>query len=138
MMWWPIQTRGLNTSRCWRRLKEATLTLILAKREFGRATVTYLEKQVGHGQVCPVGAKIQSIQEYPAPQTKHELRRLLGMAAYHCSFCHNFSDVVVPPHQFDQLSKAICLACQHAFESYKAIFCSTPVLVALNVLCPDL
>jgi len=33
------------------RLEDASLTLNLAKCEFGKATVTYLGKQVGQGQV---------------------------------------------------------------------------------------
>lgn len=40
-----------------RRLAEALLTLNLAKCEFGKASVSYLGKQVGHGQVRPVGKK---------------------------------------------------------------------------------
>ena len=39
------------------RLREARLTVNLAKCEFARATVTYLGRVVGQGQVCPVGAK---------------------------------------------------------------------------------
>lgn len=58
-------------------LKKATLTLNLAKCKFGRATVTYLGKQVGQYQVCPVDAKVQSILEYPDPQTRWELCRFL-------------------------------------------------------------
>ena len=43
------------------RLAGASLTLNLAKCEFGKATVTYLGKQVGLGQVRPVDAKITAI-----------------------------------------------------------------------------
>lgn len=59
-----------------------TLTLNLPKCEFGMATVMYLGKQVGQGQVRPVGSKIQAILDYPVPQTRLELRRFLGMAGY--------------------------------------------------------
>ncbi len=37
--------------------------------------MTYLGKQVGHGQVRPVMAKISSINEFPVPKTRRELRR---------------------------------------------------------------
>ncbi len=40
------------------RLSDASLTLNLAKCEFGKAGVTYLGKCVGQGQVHPVDAKI--------------------------------------------------------------------------------
>ncbi|XP_062389331.1 uncharacterized protein LOC134077643 [Sardina pilchardus] len=65
------------------RLQDASLTLNLAKCEFGKATVTYLGKQVGQGQVRPVEAKIQAIVEFPIPKTKREVRRFLGMAGYY-------------------------------------------------------
>ncbi len=42
------------------RLSDASLTLNLAKCEFGKAGVTYLGKCVGQGQVHPVDAKICS------------------------------------------------------------------------------
>ena len=51
------------------RLAKATLTLNLAKYEFGKATVTYLGKQVGHGQVRPLEAKVAAIAGFPAPTT---------------------------------------------------------------------
>ncbi len=58
--------------------------------------MTYLGKQVGHGQVRPVMAKISSINEFPVPKTQRELRRFLGMAGYYRCFCRNFSSVATP------------------------------------------
>lgn len=56
------------------RLDKALLTLNLAKCEFGQATVTYLGKEVGQGQVRPVEAKVQANSEFPVPTTRRELR----------------------------------------------------------------
>ncbi|KAI2649596.1 Retrovirus-related Pol polyprotein [Labeo rohita] len=63
------------------RLSNASLTLNLAKCEFGKATVTYLGKEVGQGQVRPVEAKVTAILEFPVPITRRELRRFLVLAA---------------------------------------------------------
>lgn len=65
------------------RLAKALLTLNLAKCEFGQATVTYLGKEVGHGQVHPVEAKVMAISDFPVPNTRRELRRFLGMVGYY-------------------------------------------------------
>ncbi len=54
---------------CTLRLERASLTLNLAKCVFGQATATYLEKQVGQGQVKPVEAKVVAITEFPVPVT---------------------------------------------------------------------
>lgn len=114
------------------RLAAASLTLNLAKCEFGKATVTYLGKEVGHGQVRPVDAKVLAITAFPAPTTRRELRRFLGMVGYYRSFCKNFSAVVAP--LTDLLSPARSFVwspdCKVAFETAKALLCNTPVLAA--------
>ena len=48
-----------------RRFSEARLTVNLAKCEFARATVTYLGKVVGRGQVRPVRASIAQLVFFP-------------------------------------------------------------------------
>ncbi len=47
------------------RLAFCSLTLNLAKCEFCKATVMYLGKQVGKGQVRPVEAKVSAIKKFP-------------------------------------------------------------------------
>ena len=110
----------------------ASLTLNLAKCEFGQATVTYLGKQVGQGVVRPVEAKVESVASFPAPKTKRELRRFLGMAGYYRSFCKNFSDVVLPLTNLlrGSIPFVWSSSCQAAFESVKLLLCSAPVLSA--------
>lgn len=50
-------------------LEEASLTLNLAKCEFGKATVMYSGHQVGYGQVHLVDAKITTISTFSRPTT---------------------------------------------------------------------
>ena len=116
------------------RLGDASLTLNLAKCEFGKGTVTYLGKQVGQGQVRPVEAKIQAIVEFPTPKTKREVRRFLGMAGYYRSFCRNFSDVVLPLTNLlrNTTNFVWSVECEAAFRNAKALLCSSPVLAAPN------
>lgn len=76
------------------RLMQASLMLNSAKCEFGRATVTYLEKQMGQRQVRALADKIQAVLDFPEP--RRALRRFLQMAGYYPGFCKNFSDVVAP------------------------------------------
>lgn len=119
------------------RLRAAKLTVNLAKCEFARATVVYLGKVVGQGQVCPVRAKVQAIDAFPPPTSKKELMRFLGMVGYYRSFCANFSTVVAPLTAL--LKKNVkflwSLDCQTAFENAKLLLSTAPVLAAprLNV-----
>jgi len=78
------------------RLSHANLTLNLAKCEFGRATVTYLGKVVGWGEVRPVHSKVEAILAFPEPGTRRDLRCFLGMAGYYRGFCRKCSAVAAP------------------------------------------
>lgn len=112
------------------RLPDASLTLNLAKCEFGKATVTYLGKQVGHGQVRSVEAKVSAVLTFPVPTTRRELRCFLVMAGYYRCFCKNLSTVVSPLTRL--CSPAVPFVwseeCDQAFTAAKSILCSAPVL----------
>ncbi|KAJ8338705.1 hypothetical protein SKAU_G00354910 [Synaphobranchus kaupii] len=122
----------VRMSALFRRLAEAGLTVNLAKCEFARATVTYLGKVVGRGEVRPVNAKIIAISNYPVPTSKKELMRFLGMAGFYRGFCSNFSSVVAPLTNLLK-GKALYIwsdSCQAAFDEVKHLLSSAPVLAA--------
>ena len=109
------------------RLSQAKLTVNLAKCELARATVTYLGRVVGQGQVAPVCAKVLAVELFPQPATKKELMRFLGMVGYYRCFCKNFSSVVAP---LTNLLKAKAqfvwsAECQEAFNNVKTLVFST-------------
>lgn len=114
------------------RLLRAKLTVNLAKCEFAQATVVYLGKVVGQGQVLPVNAKVEAIDGYPPPKTKKELVRFLGMIGYNRSFCLNFSSVVAPLTNLLKSTVKFVWSpeCQKAFENAKLLLSSAPVLAA--------
>lgn len=116
------------------RLAGASLTLNLAKCDFGRATVTYLGRQVGQGQVRPVDAKISVILTCKIPSTRKALHSFLGMAGYYRSFCRNFATVVHPLTDLLSPRKAFVWtpACQHAFDNIRSLLTQAPVLTAPN------
>lgn len=117
------------------RLAEAKLTVNLAKCELAKATVTYLGKVVGQGNVRPVRAKVLAIDNFPPPNTKRELMRFLGMVGYYRSFCSNFSSVVAP--LTDLLKKSVkfewSLQCKQAFDNVKLLLSTAPVLAAPRI-----
>lgn len=99
---------------------------------FAKATVVYLGKVVGQGKVCAVQAKVSAVEEYPAPTTKKELQRFLGLVGYYRSFCKNFSTVVAPLTDLLKGSARFVWSssCQRAFDDIKSVLCSSPVLAA--------
>lgn len=114
------------------RLAEARLTINLAKCEFTRATVTYLGKVVGQGEVRPVRAKVLAIDHYSPPTTKKDLQRFIWDGRLQPQFCKNFSTVAAP---LTDLLKAkahfVCSPlCQWSFEDVKALLSTAPRLAA--------
>lgn len=73
---WPEHLATL--SEVFGLFNDASLTLNLSKCEFGKATITYVGKQVGQGQVWPVTEKVQVVVDFPVSQTRRTLRRFLG------------------------------------------------------------
>ena len=127
---WAEHIKLLKT--VFERLAKASLTLNLAKCEFGKATVTYLGREVGQGQVRPIEAKVAAITAYPAPTTRRGVRQYLGMAGYYRVFCPNFATVAHPLTSLLSPANEFIWSprCQHAFESIKSLLCSAPVLAA--------
>ncbi len=114
------------------RFVKANLTVNLLKCEFAKATVVYLGKVVGQGQVLPVRAKVETIDNYPTPTTKKELMRFLGMVGFYRCFCRNFSTVVAPLTNLLRGGIDFCwtLGCQQAFEKVKMLLTESAVLKA--------
>lgn len=127
---WTVHLARIRSLFEW--FAAANLTVNLAKCEFAQATVVYLGKMVGQGNVRPVRAKVLAIDKFLRPATKKELMRFLGMIGYYRNFCCNFSSVVAPlPNLLKGSVKFNWTAdCQHAFENAKSLLSSAPVLAA--------
>ena len=113
-------------------LKQAHLTVNLAKCEFAKATVTFLGHVVGQGSVKPIDAKVVAVCKFPQPENKKQLMRFLGMAGYYRKFCPKFSTIAEPLTRL--LSKKVKFVwtqeCQDSFDKIKAMLGSAPVLSA--------
>lgn len=85
-----------------------------------------------------MACKVEAITAYPAPTTQRQLRRFVGMVGYYRTFCKNFLTVMSPLISLLSPKKtyAWTVDCQRAFESAKALLCSTPVLAAPNFTKP--
>jgi len=78
-------------------LKEAKLsTLKLSKCYFAYSEVAYLGYMLSADGVLPGEQKMQTIQQYPRPRNKHEVRRFLGLCGFFQRFIPHYSDMVRP------------------------------------------
>lgn len=121
---WPEHLKHLRLLLV--HLAQANLTLNLAKCKFAGATVTYLGKVVGQGQVRPVREKVRAKDEYPIPATKNDFMCFLGLVGFYHYFCKNFSIVVAPlPDLLKAKAPFIWSeSCQNAFNTVKTLLTS--------------
>ena len=112
------------------RLRQAQLTVNLAKSEFGQACITYLGHVVGKGGIKPIQAKVEAIGNFSTPTSKGQLKRFLGMVGFYCKFCKNFAVVAEPLTRLLQKRHKFTWehGLQRAFEKVKMLLTTTPVL----------
>ena len=78
------------------RIRNAGLTIKVHKCQFGMATCVYLGHVVGGGSLRPEQVKVEATRSMPIPQTKTQLRALLGLAGYYQKFIPHYSTVALP------------------------------------------
>lgn len=128
----------VHLGQLFERLEEAGLVVNLPKCELGKGQVTYLGHRVGHGEVLPKAAKIQAILDFPVPQTRRQLMRVLGMCGFYRKFVPNFAAITAPLTNL--LRKGVKFSwsekCQEAFGQVKAILACEPILTAPDFAAP--
>ena len=113
-----------------RRLMQVGLKLKPSKCKFARREVEYL----GH-VITPEGLRtsprlIESVHEFPVPQSIQDARRFLGLASYYRKFVPGFARIAQPLHQLTCKGASFTwsLECQSAFQELKTKLTSAPVL----------
>jgi hypothetical protein len=77
-------------------IKDAGITLNLQKAEFAKPNVKFIGHIIGSGFKCIDPDKVDCIVNLDRPKTQKQLKRFLGMMAYHRSFIDHFSEVAKP------------------------------------------
>jgi hypothetical protein len=123
-------------------LRQAELVAKPSKCDVGHAEVVYLGHLVGSGVLRPLKSKVDSVEQFPCPETKKQLRCFLGLCGYYRKFIPNFSNIAAPlsdrtgkkyPNKLKWSSE-----CEKAFQSLKLALCSNPVLKLPNFHLPFL
>ena len=77
-------------------LRAAGLTAKPRKCQVGMAQCVYFSHVVGNGLVCPEPSKIDAVMSFPVPQTKKQVRAILGVTGYYRKFIQDFASVAAP------------------------------------------
>ena len=91
-----------------------------------------LAAHLGSGLVQPEKSKVQSVESFPTPTTKKQVRCFLGMTGYYREFIPDYASIAAPltdltknaaPNQVVWTDR-----CEGSFQKLKSLLCREPVL----------
>ena len=105
------------------------------KCAFGVSELTYLGHLVNAKGIAPLPSRVDTIQDFPTPDSKASLQRFLGMINYYHRFLPQLADKLHPLHEATKVKgQAIkwTLECAAAFTEAKSALASTALLHHLD------
>ena len=115
-------------------MRNANLTLNLKKSSFANREIKMVGHYVGSGTHRPDPERLTVIQNLTRPETKTEVRRLLGMFGYYRTYIAGFARLAKPLTDLTGADKPPKLVWgenqQRAFDSLRQAICTTPILCA--------
>ena len=118
------------------RLQNAGLTAKPSKCHFAMPKAQYLGYVIGKGEIEPQDSKIESMEQFPLPDTKSKLKSFLGLTGYYSKFVPNYANIAAP--LTDMTRKRVTnklkwtTTSKQAFDQLKAKLVSAPILQAPN------
>ena len=112
------------------RFRQHGLKVKASKCSFGADQVLYLGHTISNEGVHTDPAKIEAVQNLPAPTNVEKLRSFLGLAGYYRRFIPHFSSVAAPLTKLTEKSVQFKWdALQHeSFSTLKRSLCEAPIL----------
>ena len=115
-----------------KRIKSANLTVRPTKCKFGYTKVDFLGRHVGEGEIEFHENNVEKIKAAKPPQTKKEVRSLLGLTGYYRNYIPNYATIAVPLTDLTKEGSPNKVewgdSQQKAFESLKAHLMNRPIL----------
>jgi len=113
------------------RLQQANLKLKLSKSHFVRQSVEFLGHIITPLGLQPNPRQTAAEQDFPVPQSIHQLRQFLALTSYYRRFIKQFARIAAPLYGLTKKdSKWVWDKCgQQAFEILKQRLVQSPVLM---------
>ena len=127
-----------NLKQALDRVKEINMTLNKEKCKFRQTELIYLGEKLTSSGLKADDSKIKAILEYPRPQNKQDILRLLGMVNFIAKFTPHVSDVTAPLREITKKDVEFHWSERHekAFENLKTQLSSGETLQYYNVKKP--
>ena len=109
------------------------------KCTFGVQDLTFLGHKISAMGISPTVEKVAAIMEFPAPTSRKQVSRFIGMVNYYHRFVPNISELLIPLYKMDIKNKrepfVWCSGCQNSFDKIKLALSTATLLTFPN---PDL
>ena len=131
---WEDHLKHLDTVLT--KIQNAGLTIKPSKSKIAYQEVTYLGHTIGNCKIKPMLNKVESVQEFPRPVTKKNVRSFLGLTGYYRKFIQDYDTVARPMISLTKKAapKEVKWTpeCQTAFDTLKVKLSTEPVLRTPN------
>ena len=106
-----------------------------SKCHFALQEVEFLGHLVSCKGVRPDPKKLNSVADWPTPNSADDIRRFLGLANFYHKFVQNFAKIAQPLNSLLQKGKRFAWSeeCKTAFQTLKNALVSAPILAAPNL-----
>ena len=110
------------------RMKDVGLKLKPSKCKFAQCELEYLGHIVSRDGLKTNPRPIAAVQDFPTPQSVHDVRRFLGLASYYRKVICNFARIARPLHQLTRKGAKFVWAgdCKEAFRELKKKLTTAP------------
>jgi transposase InsO family protein len=112
------------------RLRGANLKLKPSKCQLLRREIAFLGHIVSQEGLSVDPAKIESVTQWPVPESVTEVRGFIGLCSYYRKFILGFAEIARPLHALTGKGVPFIWSreCQGAFDTLKKCLTSTPIL----------
>lgn len=119
-----------HLSRLFEAISTEGFRLKFSKCNFAKNHANYLGHRIENNSVKPLKDYLTAVKNFPAPETRKNIRQFLGKINFHHKFIPHIAIILDPLHNL--LRKEVAFnwseACQEAFDKIKTLMCSEPVL----------
>jgi hypothetical protein len=126
-----FDTTLLNLRLVFTQFRQANLKLKPSKCSLFKTEVAYLGHIVSSEGIQCNPEKTKSIETWPRPETRSEVRSFLGLVGYYRQFVPNFSEIAFPIVRLTRKGVSFVWSeqCEQAFQKLKQCLVEAPILV---------
>ena len=122
----------LHLRKVFERLRKAKLRARPSKCKIAKTVVDFVGHRVGKDTIKPRDALVPTIEEFPRPETKKQVRSFLGLTGYYRRFIKNHADIAIPLTNLTKKTEPTRVrwtdVCERAFNELKSLLKSPPIL----------